>query len=67
MIGETSSPMLSAALDYLRSGLHPIPLCWPVDGACGCGRGHQGKDTGKAPLLGEGYQDRPITETKVLG
>lgn len=41
-----------------------MPLCWPAadsalrypPGRCGCGRGHQEKDIGKAPLLGAGYQ-----------
>lgn len=36
---------------------HLIPLCWPTpDGRCGCGRGHEGREIGKAPLLGPGYQ-----------
>ncbi|MHB1006523.1 MAG: bifunctional DNA primase/polymerase [Chloroflexota bacterium] len=49
---------LTTALSYLRLGWAPIPLCWPrPDGRCACGRGHAGKDVGKAPLLGKGYQD----------
>lgn len=47
-----------AALSYTGRGWYVIPLCWPTsDGRCGCGRGHVGKDVGKAPLAGVGYQD----------
>ncbi len=28
-----------------------IPVCWPIDGRCGCGRGHSEKEVGKAPLI----------------
>ncbi len=42
---------MSAAL-YCRMGLSVIPCCWPTpDGRCGCGRGHQGRDIGKRPLV----------------
>lgn len=63
---------LQAALDYLRMGWYPIPLCWPdEEGNCGCGRGHgrrgrhnedtgdAGKEIGKAPLLGGYLELRP--------
>lgn len=54
---------LDAALGYLQRGWLPIPLCWPSpDGSCGCGRGHTGKEVGKAPLLGQGYQEIKSTE-----
>lgn len=57
---------IGAALGYLRLGWCPIPLCWPTDdGRCGCGRGHTGKDIGKAPLLGKGYQSRRVDERDV--
>lgn len=63
----TATPTnLGAALGYLRRGWVPIPLCWPnPDGSCGCGRGHQGHDVGKAPLLGQGYQHARPTEADV--
>jgi len=55
-----------AALEYLRLGWAPVPLCWPThDGRCGCGRGHTGKDIGKAPLLGKGYQNLVPSERDV--
>jgi len=59
---------------YLRRGWAPIPLCWPDEaGNCACGRRdengkpnpHQGKDIGKAPLLGSGYQHVRPTEADV--
>ena len=61
---------LRAALKYLRLGWYPIPICWPVTGEdgeamCGCGRGHTGKDVGKAPLLGKDYQALRPTEADV--
>lgn len=43
--------MLNDALRYLKIGWSVIPTCWPVAGACGCGRNHQGNDIGKAPLI----------------
>lgn len=46
------------ALECLERGWIPIPLCWPApDGTCGCGRGHQDHNIGKAPLLGKDYQN----------
>ncbi len=50
------SDLLDAALSYTRAGWPVIPLCWPVGDRCGCGRGHDGRDIGKAPLLGRDYQ-----------
>jgi len=51
--------MLNAALDLVERGIQVLPLCWPVDGQCGCGRGHTGRDIGKAPLLGAGWHKEP--------
>lgn len=43
--------LLNAVKTYLDRGWTLIPLCWPTNtGSCGCGRGHQGKEVGKAPL-----------------
>jgi Bifunctional DNA primase/polymerase, N-terminal len=39
-----------------------IPCCWPVNGKCGCGRNHEGRDIGKVPLLEHGYQDKRRTQ-----
>lgn len=59
-------PPLEAALGFLARGWSPIPLCWATpEGACGCGRGHQGNNIGKAPLLGAGYQTLRPTEADV--
>jgi hypothetical protein len=47
-------PFLTSIFVTLYAWLHwyVIPLCWPAaDGSCGCGRGHIGKDIGKAPLV----------------
>jgi hypothetical protein len=47
-----------AALDLARRGAHIIPLCWPDErGKCACGRGHQGRNVGKAPLTKNGFKD----------
>lgn len=57
--------MLNDALRYLKLGWSVIPACWPVDGKCGCGRGHVENQVGKAPLLPTWrvYQSRlPTTE-----
>ena len=58
---------LTAALAYQKMGWSVVPLCWPVDGECGCGNpGHTGnpKNIGKAPLIG-GFQHAPSTEADV--
>ena len=51
--------MMSAALALVERGIQVLPLCWPVDGACGCGRGHVGRDIGKVPLLDAGWHKEP--------
>lgn len=49
---------LEAALDYAAKGIPIIPLCWPTSkGACGCGRDHDKRDIGKAPLTPSGIKD----------
>ena len=45
------------AQDYARRFGRLLPLCWPVNGKCGCGRGHQGRDIGKAPLTEHGWHN----------
>jgi len=53
--GERS---LSVALQLADLGWSVLPLCWPTpDGECGCGRSHQGKVIGKAPLTKHGLHD----------
>ena len=46
---------------YVRSGFPCIPLCWPVNGECGCGKGHEDKNIGKAPLTRNGLTDAATT------
>jgi hypothetical protein len=47
------------ALNYFDNGLIPIPLCWVVDGKCGCFHHHTDpKQIGKAPLVK--YTDQEI-------
>jgi hypothetical protein len=57
--------MMRAALELVRVGIRVIPLCWPISGACGCGRGHEGRDVGKAPLLGKGWHEIESTAEDV--
>jgi len=45
------------ALELVKKDLYVIPLCWPRDGVCACGRNHQGHDIGKAPLTPKGVND----------
>jgi hypothetical protein len=57
--------MKAAAHQAFRWGLCPHPCCWPdASGNCGCGRGHQGRDIGKAPLL-TGWPELVPTEELV--
>ncbi len=51
---------LRAALGHAQRGLHIIPCCWPVDGGCGCRRGHEGRAIGKAPLTEHGWADATV-------
>src|SRR5690349_16941183 len=58
--------VMEQALRYVRDGWYVIPLCWPVDGRCGCPKKHMvEKDIGKAPLLGTNYQCVQSTEDDV--
>ncbi len=53
--------MLEKALGYVKAGFPIIPLCWPIDGKCGCGRGHEGRNIGKVPLTEHGLKDATTT------
>lgn len=49
--------MLNDAIQYRKRGWSVVPACWPKDGKCGCGRGHN--DAGKQPLVSwKEYQER---------
>jgi hypothetical protein len=51
------------ALDYIARGYSVLPLCWPnADHTCGCGRNHDAKDIGKAPLTTHGLKDATQTQ-----
>lgn len=50
--------MVDHALKYAQLGYKVIPLCWPdAMGHCGCGRDHDDKNVGKAPLSMNGVKD----------
>ncbi|MFD1423405.1 bifunctional DNA primase/polymerase [Laceyella tengchongensis] len=59
--------MKEMARRYFDMGLKPIPLCWPDrNGRCACPKNHtEAKNIGKAPLLGEGYQEAEVTKEKI--
>lgn len=57
--------MIDSALKYVSDRLPVLPLCWPDDGACGCGRNHKDKSIGKVPLLENGLTEAAVSETKV--
>lgn len=63
VIASANSNIISVLTKYTAIGGYILPCCWPVDGKCGCGRNHQGKNIGKAPLLEHGYQDKRRTQT----
>lgn len=46
-----------AALSYAKAGHAVFPCCWPFNGKCDCGFGHEGRDIGKAPLVRHGLND----------
>lgn len=56
---------MEAALRYVKARFPVLPLCWPVDGTCGCGRNHEGRAIGKVPLLTNGLTDATIEEARV--
>ena len=56
--GQLSSSSTAVALALADRGVPVLPVCWPTpDGECGCGRRHQGKEIGKAPLTKHGWHD----------
>lgn len=57
--------MIGHALEYISKGFPVIPLCWPVYGACGCGRNHQENNIGKVPLTTHGLKNATITRLGV--
>lgn len=66
MAAVATTGNLEQALAILRRGWVPIPLCWPdEEGRCACGRGHEGHDIGKAPLLGQGWETARPSEQNV--
>ncbi len=57
--------MLEHALYFARLGIPVFPACFPVNGECGCGRGHSGRDIGKAPLTPHGFKDATTDEAEI--
>ncbi len=52
----------AVACEYIKQGFTVLPLCWPgSDRSCGCGRHHQEKAIGKAPLTDHGLKDATQT------
>jgi len=61
-----ASTMLEAALSYAVQNLPVIPLCWPTeDGRCACGKNHELKNVGKAPMTNRGLHDATQTQQGV--
>ncbi len=57
---------LGAALSYIAHGWHVFPCCWPDQHSrCACGRGHSGRDVGKAPITTHGLHDASADESTV--
>jgi hypothetical protein len=58
--------MLDEALKYIAEGYKVFPCCWPdKNHLCGCGRGHTGRNIGKAPLTQNGFKDCTQTQLGV--
>ena len=58
--------MADYALEYISAGYSVMPVCWPnQDGSCGCGRKHEGRLIGKAPLPQHGLNDATQTQAGV--
>ena len=57
-----------AALSLADRGWPVLPVCWPTqDGGCGCGRAHQDKRIGKAPLSPNGWHDATTAKETIRG
>ena len=65
---STGTATIHMALKLHERGIYTIPICWPVDGQCGCGGGHSGRDIGKAPAshCGKGWQTMVPTRDQVV-
>ena len=60
-------PPVEVALSLADRGFPVIPVCWPSpDGQCGCGRGHEGKDIGKALLTPHGWHDATTNKETII-
>jgi len=64
---EVSSSLKAAALEYAQvKRLLGFPVCWPnAELKCGCGRGHTGREIGKAPLTTHGFKDASIEPARI--
>jgi len=63
--GAQRSTRLADALELAAKGVYVAPACWPVNGECGCGAGHTGRDVGKAPLTRHGNLDATTNATTI--
>ena len=66
MASGQGKTVLEQALAFVRAGIPVFPACWPVQGECGCGRGHAPRDAGKAPLTPHGFKDATTDEAQVV-
>jgi len=58
MMDDLSVSNLQYATALIGAGYQVFPCCWPTDeGLCGCGRGHNLKEVGKAPLTLHAHLD----------
>lgn len=53
----SETTLLEIIKQYVEKGYHLLPICFPNNnGKCNCGRNHQGKEIGKAPLTKNGWK-----------
>jgi hypothetical protein len=63
---NTSSCRSREAVSLGLRGYWVGPLCHPTpQRQCGCGRGHQGHNIGKAPLTANGFKDSVNTRRQI--
>jgi putative DNA primase/helicase len=59
-----SAELLPAALDYAEHGLRVIPLHWPIDGRCHCGKADC-RGVGKHPIVSD-WPHQASTDTATI-
>jgi hypothetical protein len=68
-MSTTTTVRLDQALTLAQLGYPLLPICSAIDGQCGCGQDHSGRNIGKAPvgrLAINGVDDATTDEARIL-